>query len=182
MDWSALVGGLIGAGIPAILAYLGLRRHRQGADAEAFGPAVLLLDRVHPDRVTANFNPHVPAENAKWASLRQQLDTARAQLLIVSAGNPRQHIRKLAHRAQVDVTNAFEASSWAVRDMQERRDPRGALERARRMHAKAEAGMQVLIEANFSWKPVQGPARAIGRTRSKRTLFPGSVPTDAPSD
>jgi hypothetical protein len=26
MDWSALVGGLIGAGIPAILTYVGLHR------------------------------------------------------------------------------------------------------------------------------------------------------------
>jgi len=52
MDWSALAGGLIGAGIPPILAYVGLRRARQSADAEAFGLAVLLLDRVHPERVT----------------------------------------------------------------------------------------------------------------------------------
>lgn len=37
MDWSALIGGLIGAGIPAVLACLGWHRARHSADAEAFG-------------------------------------------------------------------------------------------------------------------------------------------------
>jgi|RhiMetdeSRZDD1v2_1073273.scaffolds.fasta_scaffold13265_7 hypothetical protein len=86
MDWSALVGGLIGAGIPAILAGLGLQRTRQESDAEAFGPAVLLLDRLNPDRVAFNINPDVTAEGAKWAELQRQLDVARERLLIVSAG------------------------------------------------------------------------------------------------
>jgi hypothetical protein len=34
MDWNALIGGLIGAGIPGTLTYLGLRRGRQSADAD----------------------------------------------------------------------------------------------------------------------------------------------------
>jgi hypothetical protein len=51
MIWGALLGGLIGAGISGFLTYLGLRRTRQASDAEAFGPAVLLLDRFQPDRV-----------------------------------------------------------------------------------------------------------------------------------
>ena len=42
MSWGAFLGGLIGASIPAVLAYIGLRRARQSNDAEAFGPALLL--------------------------------------------------------------------------------------------------------------------------------------------
>ena len=72
MDWGALIGGLIGAGIPALLAYLGLRRARQSADAETFGPAVLLLDRLNPDRMAINRNPDPGAEAEKLAELQRQ--------------------------------------------------------------------------------------------------------------
>src|SRR5260370_27215264 len=85
MDWGALIGGLIGAGIPAVLAYLGLHRARQSADAETFGPAVLLLDRLNPDRVTINLNPDAAAEAEKWAELQRQLDVARERPLVVIA-------------------------------------------------------------------------------------------------
>jgi hypothetical protein len=47
LGWNALIGALIGAGIPATLVYVGLHRQRQSADTEAFGPAVLVLDRVN---------------------------------------------------------------------------------------------------------------------------------------
>src|SRR5258708_31706977 len=109
MDWNALIGGLIGAGIPGILTYLGLRRGRQSADAEAFGAAILLLDRVNPVRVTINFNPDTTGENAKWTDLQAQLALARERLLVVSAGHPRRHVRELALVTEVKVTNAFEA-------------------------------------------------------------------------
>jgi hypothetical protein len=149
MDWSALVGGFIGAGIPALLALLALQRARQAADAEAFGPAVLLLDRVNPDRVAINFNPDTTGENAMWAELQKQLDVARERLLVVSAGNPRRQVRALARAAEVKVDNAFKASSWVVRDMQENRDYREALDHAKKTHAEAETGMRNLIDANF---------------------------------
>ncbi|HUY52676.1 MAG TPA: hypothetical protein VMV92_44410 [Streptosporangiaceae bacterium] len=168
MDWSALVGGFIGAGIPAVLAYLGLRRARQSADAEAFGPAVLLLDRVNPQRVTINLNPDATAEAAKWTELQRQLDTARERLLVVSAGNPRRHVRELAQAAEVKVTNAFEASHWAVADMQANRDNRGWLDGARKTHAEADAAMRNLIDANFSW-------RIFRRRRVKRVLLPPAL-------
>jgi hypothetical protein len=151
MDWSALVGGLIGAGIPAILAYLGLHRGRQSADAEAFGPAVLLLDHLNPDRVTMNINPDAAAEDAKWAELQRQLDVARERLLVVSAGNPRRHVRELAQAAETKVTNAFKASGWAVRDLYANRDNREWMDHARQTHAEAEAAMRNLIDANFGW-------------------------------
>jgi len=95
MDWNALIGALIGAGIPGILTYLGLRRGRQSTDAEAFGAAILLLDRVNPDRVTMNLNPDTKAEHAKWAELQEQLAVARERLLVVSAGHPRRLIETI---------------------------------------------------------------------------------------
>jgi hypothetical protein len=136
MDWSALIGGLIGAGIPAILAYLGLHRARQSADAEAFGPAVLVLDGVNTDRVTMNLNADAAAEAPKWAELQRQLVTARERLLVVSAGNPRRHVRELARAAEVKVDNAFKASLWAVRDMQANRDNREWMDHAGRRMPK----------------------------------------------
>lgn len=57
MGWNALVGGLIGAGIPAVLSCLGLQGARQSADAEGFGLAVVLLDRLNCERVTINSKP-----------------------------------------------------------------------------------------------------------------------------
>jgi hypothetical protein len=142
MDRSALIGGLIGAGIPAVLACLGWHRARQSADAEAFGPAVLLLGRVNPDRVTMNLNADAAAEAPKWAELQRQLDTARERLLVVSAGNPRRHVRELARAPEVKAGNAFKAPLWAVRDMQANRDNREWMDHARKTHAEAATAMR----------------------------------------
>ncbi len=150
MDWNALVGALIGAGIPGTLTYLGLRRGRQSADAEAFGAAILLLDRVNPERVTINLNPDATAENAKWAELQEQLAVARERLLVVSAGHPRRHVRELALATEVKVNNAFQAPHWAVSDMQANRDNREWIDRARKLHTDAEATLRQLIDANFT--------------------------------
>jgi hypothetical protein len=152
MDWSALLGGFIGAGIPAFLALLGLQRTRQAADAEAFGPAVLLLDRINPERVAVNFNRDTTAEDAKWAELQKQLDVARERLLVVSAGNPRRHVRELASAAEVKIYSAFVASHWVVVDMQANRDNPEGMGQARKAHAEANAAMRNLIDANFGWR------------------------------
>lgn len=154
MDWSALIGGLIGAGIPGWLAYVGMLRSRQAADAEAFGPAVLLLDRVHPMRVTMNMSADRNAESAKWTELRSQLGVARERLLVVSAGHPRRHVRVLARSAEVKLTSAFEASNWAVRDLGAHVDNPEWLANAQQKHAEAEAAMRELIDANFGWRMI----------------------------
>jgi hypothetical protein len=160
MNWStwsaALVGGLVGAFIPATLTYMGLLRSRQSADAKAFGPAVLLLHRVHPERVTINLNPDRSLEARKWAELEKQLDTARERLLVVSAGNPRRYVREFAVSAEASVTKAYEASAGAVRDLQENRDNSESMDHARKAHDAAMTAMRNLIRANFHWHPVQG--------------------------
>jgi hypothetical protein len=147
MDWGSLVGGFIGAGIPASLAYVGLRRGRQAADAEAFGPAVRLLYRLNPVGVTFSINRDRTIEQAKWAELQNQLDVASERLLVVSAGNPRRHVRKLARLAEVKLATAYQRSFLAVKDMLENRDNPEWLEEAQRAHAEAMAAMDDLIEA-----------------------------------
>ncbi|MGI8448710.1 MAG: hypothetical protein ACR2MP_16335 [Streptosporangiaceae bacterium] len=152
MDWGALVGGLIGAGIPGVLAYLGLRRGRQSADAEAFGPAVLLLVQLDPRRVTFNFSPDAAPEGDKRKELQQRADQARERLLVVSAGNPRRQVRELAQVAEAKLAAAIQASGWVARDMQANRDNPGWLDTARQAHAEAETALRELISANFSWR------------------------------
>lgn len=161
MDWNALIGALIGAGIPAILVYVGLHRQRQSSDAEAFGPAVLVLDRVNPDRLTINLIPDPVAEAAMLADLQQQINLARERLLVVSAGNPRRQVRKLARIAEVKLANVFHGSSWAVRDLQASRTNPEWTEHARKAHAEAVAALDSLIEANFAWSVFSHRPRAM---------------------
>jgi hypothetical protein len=151
MGWNALIGALIGAGIPGILTYIGLRRGRQSSDAEAFGAAILLLDRVNPERVTINLNPDPTAEDAKWAELQEQFTAARERLLVVSAGHPQQRVRELALDTEIKIANAFHASQWAVRDMQNKRDNPEWMTHARKAHGDAEAKLRELIDTNFAW-------------------------------
>jgi hypothetical protein len=101
--------------------------------------------------VTINFNPDTAVENAKWTELQAQLSLARERLLVVSAGHPRRHVRELALVTEVKVTSAFEASHWAVHDMQVKRDNHEWMDRARKVHADAGATLRQLIEANFAW-------------------------------
>lgn len=168
MDWNALVGALIGAGIPAVLVYVGLRRQRQSSDAETFGPAVLLLDRVNPDRLLINLNPDAAAQNALMTELRQQTEQARGRLLVVAAGHPRRRVRRLAREAAVKVWNGFHGSSWAVRDLQANKDNPQWMELARARHSEAVAAVDALIEENFAWtlfgRPLRASiARAVGK-------------------
>jgi hypothetical protein len=153
VDRSALLGGFIGAGITAALAFVGLRRQRQSTDAEAFGPALLLLDRLNPDRVAMNLG-NAEAETAKWLELRQQSDAAQQQLLVVAAGHPRSGVRRRAAEARVKLANAFSASEWQVGNMLRNQDNREWMEHARRTHAEATTAMRELVDANFAWSPV----------------------------
>jgi hypothetical protein len=160
LDWNALIGALVGAGIPATLVYIGLQRQRQSADAEAFGPAVVILDRVNPDRLTINLIPDPVAEAAMLADLQRQVGEARERLLVVAAGNPRRRVRKLARIAEVKLANVFHGTSWAVRDLLANRSNLEWMDHARELHAEALAAMEDLIEANFAWTGIGHGLRA----------------------
>ena len=66
--------------------------------------------------------------------------------------DPRRHVRELAQDAEVKVTNAFQASSWAMHDLQANRDNPEWMDHARKTHAAADAAMRTLIDANFGWR------------------------------
>jgi aromatic ring-opening dioxygenase catalytic subunit (LigB family) len=161
MNWNALVGALIGAGIPSsLVAYIALRRGRQSADAETFGPAVLLLIQIDPDRVTVNISRDAGVEAERWKGLEEQRDKARERLLIISSGNPRRRVRKLAAAAEVKLTRAFHGSELAVHDQLRNRDDGGEwIKIAKHEHAEAMAAMQDLVSANLRWS---------GRPRRRR--------------
>jgi hypothetical protein len=180
VDWSALVGGLIGAGIPAILAYLGLQLGRQSADAEAFGPARMLLYRLDPMRVTMNMSRDRDQEQAKWTELQKQLDTASERLLIVSAGNPRRHVRRLARSAEVKLSTAYQRSFFAVRDELNNRDSPDWMKEAQRAHADAMAAMDELIDANFAWPVPRRPLRWLASARLRLSRRKADAELEAP--
>jgi hypothetical protein len=150
VNWGALLGGFIGAGIPGWLAYVGMRRGRQATDAAAFGPAMLLLDRMHPDRITFNVSGDADAEPTKVGELAEQTQTARERLLIVRAGHPRRQVRELADVAQVKLGNVHHALGWQVGDLLRNRDNPAWGDHYRETHAEAEATMRDLIDANFA--------------------------------
>jgi hypothetical protein len=114
----ALLGGFIGAGIPAWLAYLGMRRGRQATDATAFGPAMLVLDRMHPDRILFNVSGDSDGEATKVREVAEQTLTARERLLIVRAGHPRSRVREPELSRTKAVTGRIRSwvallSNWA---------------------------------------------------------------------
>jgi hypothetical protein len=149
--WAALLGGLIGAGIPGFLTYMGLRRARQSNDAQAFGPALLLLHRLEPYRVMMNVSRDLEVEAAKWTDMPQKIEAARERLLVVSAGNPRHRVRELAFAAQVKLGNVHHAMGWQLSDMLTHKDNLEWVDIYRKAHAEAETTMRELIDANFAW-------------------------------
>jgi hypothetical protein len=117
--------------------------------AQAVGPAILLLDRMDPVRVTINVG-NAEVEEARWKELTQQVYAARERLLIIAAGHPRQDIRKLAEQAQVKLANVLQASGWAVSDLLRNRDNPEWMEHARKTHEEAKDALQELIDTTFT--------------------------------
>jgi hypothetical protein len=166
MDWSALIGAFIGAGVPAVLSYVRVHRDRQAADGQAFGPVLLLLNRMDPLRVTINVG-NAEVEEARWRELNQQVDAACERLLVVAAGHPRRRIRVLAEQAQVKLANVSQASRWAVRDLLQNKDNPEWMEHAQKTHQEATEALRELIGASFSrrpgrWRLPYGPRRIPG--------------------
>jgi hypothetical protein len=151
MTWGALLGGLIGAGIPGLLTYMGLRRGRQSNDAEAFGPALLLLHRLQPDGVMWNVSSDAAVEAAKWEGFPEQIAMARERLLVVRAGNPRRRVRDLAGIAEIKLGNVYRAMGYQLRDMLTNRDNPEWVVHYRETYSEADRAMRDLIEANFAW-------------------------------
>jgi hypothetical protein len=117
--------------------------------AQAVGPAMLLLDRMDPVRVTMNVGT-AEAEQDRWKELTQQVYAARERLLIIAAGHPRRDIRNLAEQAQVKLANVLQASGWAVSDLLRNRNNPEWIEHARNTHNEARDALQELIDTTFT--------------------------------
>jgi hypothetical protein len=150
-----------------VLTYIGLRRARQSNDAEAFGPALLLLYRIQPDRVVVNINPEPSVRTVRLMELSHETDTARERLLVVSAGHPRRRIPDLADLAQVKLGNVDHAMGWRVGDMQMGKDNPEWVDHYREVYAEAETAMRDLIDTNFAWADPR-PTAMLRRVRGWR--------------
>src|SRR5262249_53350906 len=147
MIWGALLGGLIGAGIPGWLTYVGLRRGRLASDAAVFGPARVLLGRMNPDAVMFNFSNDRDTELSKWADLARQVDAARQGLLTVAAGHPRRGVRRGAEVVERKISAIQVAFGWQVSDMLRNHDNPEWLKHYREVYAEADKALRDLIEA-----------------------------------
>jgi hypothetical protein len=150
MNWSAflgaMVGGLIVAGIAAVMTMLGWRRERarraedrQWADAEIVADAQHLLFDVDPVRRGVNVNPVPGAEDAQWASLNQRRDDVRRRLMRLTAGHPSIMVRSSAKKLEPLLFTAAVQAEAHVADLLNGRDTAEHLRYARGRYDAAVA-------------------------------------------
>ncbi len=120
----AVAGGLIGAGIPAVMTMAGWRREqarrreeRQWADAEIIADARQFLFDVDPVRRGMNVNTAPGAEDAQWAILNQRRDQVRRQLFFLAAGHPSLAVRSAAKKLEPQLFTAAVQAEWHVADL-----------------------------------------------------------------
>jgi hypothetical protein len=150
MGWftllAALVGGLLGGGIPGVMTYLGWHREqgerrqaRRWEDAEVVADARQLLTDIDPVRCGINVNSAPGAEDARWTDLNRRRDDVRRRLLVMSTGHPSPGVRSSAKRLEVEVFNAAVQSEWHVSDLLRGRDYAEHRARAQECHESALA-------------------------------------------
>jgi len=149
-NWSvflaAIAGGLIGAGIPAVMTMASWRRERarrredrMSADAEVIADVRLLLHDIDPIRRGLNVNPAPGAEDAQWASLNQRRDHVRRRLLAIAAGHASAAVRSSAEKLEPELFNAAVQAEWHVADVIKSRDNPEHLGYARERYDSAVA-------------------------------------------
>jgi hypothetical protein len=148
MDWTqlgdAVIGGLLGGGVTAGVAWQQLRadrrrnrEDRQYQDAEVVAEAWQLLIDVAPERRGINISADPAVENEQWVALKERMQQVGKQLLWLAAGRPSADVRAAAGQLSSALSRAVVASEWHVRDVQARRDPEPSLSRAQEAHAEA---------------------------------------------
>ena len=173
MNWSALlsalVGGLVGGGIPAVMTYLGSRNERarrleerQWADAEVLADVRRLLYDVDPARRGANVDTRPGAEDALWTTLRQRCDDVQRRLLILYVGHPSTAIQSSAEKLAAEAAKAVVQSEWHVQDLLKNNSNDEQFRVAHKCHETALAStaeLERLVKATGAGK---------GRTRRRR--------------
>lgn len=167
-DWGPTAGAFVGAGIPALLAYLKLRtegRHRlqdrQWIDAEVMADVQRILTDIDPQRRTMNLNRAEGAEDELWAELDKRRDDVQRRLLVLGTGHSSEQVRTLAQRLAVEVFNAALQSRWTVNDMLRRDEWREQFDSARETHETARATATELLGAIQT----AGSGRRVSRKR-----------------
>lgn len=189
MDWTqladAVVGGVLGGGITAGVAWQQLRadrrrnrEDRQYQDAEVVAEAWQLLIDVDPERRGINMSADPAAEYEQWVALRERMNQVGKQLLWLAAGRPSADVRTAAGHLSSALNRAVVASEWHVRDMQAHRDPDPTLSRAQEAHAEAVALSEQLEKAIGQ----EGAARSRlwSVTRRQLQVEPVSADRDGP--
>jgi hypothetical protein len=150
----AIAGGLIGAGIPAVMTMVGWRRERarrredrQWADAEIVADARHLLHDIDPARRGLNANPAPDAEDALWAGLNERRDEVRRQLLRMAAGHPSAAVQSAAGKLEVSLLTAAVQAEWLVADLIKGRDTSKQLGYAQKTYESAMAACAELESA-----------------------------------
>jgi hypothetical protein len=144
----AIAGGLIGAGIPAVMTMAGWRRERarhsaerQLADAEIIADARQFLLDVDPVRRGMNVNTAPGAEDAQWASLNQRRDQVRRQLFFLAAGHSSLAVRSAAKKLEPQLFTAAVQAEWHVADVIKSRDNPEHLRYAQERYGNAMAAL-----------------------------------------
>jgi hypothetical protein len=150
----AVAGGLIGAGIPAVMTMVGWRREqarrredRQWADAEVIADARQFLLNVDPVRCGVNVNTAPGAEDARWANLNKRRDQVRRKLLFLAAGHPSPEVRSAAEKLEPQLFTAAAQTEWHVADLLKGRDTAEHLGYAQERYKDAMAGLADLERA-----------------------------------
>lgn len=150
----AIAGGLIGAGIPAVITMVGWRRERarrredrQWADAEIVADARHLLHDIDPARRGLNVSTAPGAEDALWAGLNQRRDEVRRQLLRMAAGHPSAAVQSAAEKLEVSLFTAAVQAEWLVADVIKGRDTSEQLGYAQKSYESAMAACADLESA-----------------------------------
>jgi hypothetical protein len=157
-DWitvlAALVGGLLGGGIPGLMTYVGWRREtrlsrqaRRWQDAEVVADARNLLVDIDPARRGINANPSPGAEVALWEDLTSRRDKVRRELMVLATGHSSEDVRTLAEKLEPQLFMAAVQTQWFVRYVLAGRPDSPSRTHAETSHATADATLGELDEA-----------------------------------
>jgi hypothetical protein len=145
---AAVVGGLIGAGIPAVVTMAGWRRERarrredrQWADAATIADARQFLFDVDPVRCGVNANKTPGVEDARWADLNKRRDQVQRQLFVLAAGHPSPAVRSAAGKLEPQLFTAAVQAEWHVADVINGRDNAEHLSYAQKRYDNAATAL-----------------------------------------